>query len=277
MSKPVATILLLIALAGAMLAGGFIATRQSGPTADQIADRLVPVDAPQPSDASPSKPTPAAPGGDGRRPVSRPPKPDTAESIPPVPARPLPPAAPQPAVTTPSFVAVEVPSGQIIDIELQTPLTTETAKVEDPVECRVTKDVRVGQTVVIPAGAKLIGSVSVAEPGGRIKEVARLGVRLHTLTVPGVESGVPVTIDPLVLDGPAQAGDSKKKIAGGAAAGAGLGWMKGGIAGAITGAAVGGGAGTATKIVEGRKPAVLPAGSQARVELRGPIQVTVRQ
>ena len=98
----------------------------------------------------------------------------------------------------------------------------------------------------------------------------------HTLVMSGVPD-VPVVIDPIIHLGPEMAGDAKKKIGGGAAAGAGIGWLKGGVMGALTGAAVGAGAGVGTKVVEGRKPAFLPGGATARVELRSPAIVTVKR
>jgi hypothetical protein len=171
---------------------------------------------------------------------------------------------------------VEVPAGEVIELELQSPLSSETAKVEDRVEGRITKDVLVGTTIAIKAGTKLLGSVTSVDKGGRINETAKIGVRFHTIVMPPA-ADIPVVIDPLLREGPPQAGDSKKKIAGGAAAGAAVGWMKGGVSGALTGAAVGGGAGTAAKVIEGRKPAELPAGARARVELRAPATVIVQR
>jgi hypothetical protein len=176
----------------------------------------------------------------------------------------------------PTFEEVEVPAGEILDIQLQSALSTETAKVEDRVETRVTKDLRVGSTVAVPKGAKVLGTVTMVDKGGRLSEIAKLGVRFHTLLITGAPD-VPLVIDPIIHEGPRQSGDTKKKVGGGLAAGVGIGWMKGGLKGAIAGAAVGGGAGVATKVVEGRRPAELPAGAQARVELRAPAQVTVRR
>ena len=281
MSKPLAILLLVAALAGAMLAGGYIASRDSARTPEQIADELAPLDPPPPATgSSPAGTTPTAAG----RP--RPTRPNVG--VPPAPPGPAPqPGQPLPsrpesiggtpsAPAAPTFEEVEIPTGEIIELELQSPLSTETAKVEDRVESRITKDVLVGTTIAIKAGTKLLGSVTSVDKGGRFNEPAKLGVRFHTIVMPGA-TDVPVVIDPLIREGPAQAGDSKKKIAGGAAAGAAVGWMKGGVTGALTGAAVGGGAGTAAKVVEGRKPAELPAGARARVELRAPAAVIVKR
>ena len=59
----------------------------------------------------------------------------------------------------------------------------ESARVEDRVDARVTRDVKVGDRVAIPAGARAIGSVMQVERGGKFKERARLGIRFHTLVL----------------------------------------------------------------------------------------------
>jgi hypothetical protein len=164
--------------------------------------------------------------------------------------------------------------GEILDVQLQSPLSSETAKVEDEVDARIIKDVRAGNFLAIPAGTKIMGSVISVDKGSAIREAARIEVRFHTIVMKNGDE-VPVNIDPLMHVGPQPSGDSKAKIGGGAAAGAALGWLKGGLGGAIRGGALGGGAGTAVKMVEGRRPAELPAGAQARVELRQPIFVTI--
>ena len=59
------------------------------------------------------------------------------------------------------FVELEVPAGEIIDIQLQSPLSSETAKVDDRVEARLIKDVKVGTKVAVAAD-----SVTLAVTGG---------------------------------------------------------------------------------------------------------------
>lgn len=293
MSKPVAIVLLVAALAVAGLAGGYLATHNKEKSKDEIAGTLVPLDPPDagaPSSAAGAggAAAQAGKGGGGSRPPRRGGAGGAAQggeavvigaqsTVGPLPstrqgsgAVPLASGAPLPE-------DVEIPSGEILEIELQSPVSSETAKVEDRVEARITKEVRVGATIAIPAMTKLLGSISQVDKGGRISETAKVGVRFHTLVMMPGPVDVPVVIDEIVKEGPPHAGDSKKKIAGGAAAGAGIGWMKGGVMGAITGAAVGGGAGTAAKVVEGRKAAEVPAGARARIELRAPVHIIVRR
>ncbi len=278
LSKPLAALLLVVALACAGLAGGFIATRtfNTPASSDDNSDDMVPV--PETPDQAVA-PTTGRPGSGGpghsarasNRPAGGGSGRPTPSSIQPKNT------APAAAATeeAPEFEDLEIPAGELIDIQLQSPLSSETAKVEDRVEARLLKDIKVGQKVAVAAGAKVIGSVTLADKGGHLNEPARLEVQFHTLQVRG-QPDLPLVIDKIMQHGPSPSGDSKKKIAGGAAAGAALGWLKGGVAGAVVGGAAGGGAGTATKMMETRKSADLPAGAQARLELRAPVFVTVK-
>ena len=305
LSKSTAAILLFLALAVAAFGGGYLALRTFGTASDPVSDDelrklKLEVDALDTSGkGEPEAGAPAggvaasgAPGG-GARAGGGGAKPPTTPKAP-VPQVPVPPAGGQTASAAPAspggergaapppsppevarkYEEVMVEAGEIIDLQLRAPLSTEIAKVEDVVEARIIKDVKGGGYLAIPAGTKIMGFVSVAEKGNAIKEAARLGVTFHTIVMKNGDE-VPVTIDQLLHVGPSPAGDSKAKIGGGAAAGAALGWLKGGLSGAVKGGAIGGGAGTGLKIVEGRKPAELPAGAQARVELRAPIFVMI--
>ncbi len=295
LSKPLALIVLILSLVAAAFGGGYLALRTGGlfgvsdeerleelfaeeePPANGSTDGApsggVPSGgaaggtavggAPRTSGSLPRLPRPGAGGGDPTAPAEN--ASSSSSSMPPAAG-----AAVRPA--EPTFEEVLVPSGQLLDVQLQSPLSSDRAKVEDLVEARITKDVRVGATLAVPAGSKILGSVTIADKGGSIKEAARLGVRFHTLVMIG-HPDVPLVIDPLIHEGPSPSGDSKLKIAGGAAAGAALGWLKGGFSGAVTGGAIGGGAGTAARMSEGGKAAELPAGAQARVELRAPLSI----
>ena len=71
----------------------------------------------------------------------------------------------------------------VIGLQTENRVSSETARVEDRVDARVTRDVRVGDRVAIPAGARALGSVMQVERGGKFKERARLGIRFHTLVL----------------------------------------------------------------------------------------------
>ncbi|MGH9196045.1 MAG: hypothetical protein ACRD1T_09925, partial [Acidimicrobiia bacterium] len=70
-----------------------------------------------------------------------------------------------------------ISADSVIGVSLETSLSTETAQVEDSVDGRLSRDVRVGGRVAVPAGTRVRGSVTLVERGGKVKERARLGIR----------------------------------------------------------------------------------------------------
>jgi type IV secretory pathway VirB10-like protein len=169
-----------------------------------------------------------------------------------------------------------VETDSVIGLQMETTLTTERARVEDRVEARVTRDVTVGDRAAIPAGARMIGSVSLVEQGGKVRERARLGVRFHTLVLADGTT-VPVQTDTIFRDGESPAGSSAAKIGGAAVGGAILGAIFGGGKGAIIGGSTGAAGGTAAVMAGDRKPAVLQAGTSVTVRLSAPVTVTVER
>jgi type IV secretory pathway VirB10-like protein len=169
-----------------------------------------------------------------------------------------------------------VAADSVIGLQMETTLTTERARVEDRVEARVTRDVTVGDRPAIPAGTRMIGSVSFVEKGGKVRERARLGVRFHTLVLADGTT-LPVQTDTIFRDGDSPAGSSTAKIGGAAVGGAILGAIFGGGKGAIIGGTTGAAGGTAAVMAGDRKPAVLPAGTSVTVRLSAPVTVTVER
>src|SRR5205807_9856335 len=141
-----------------------------------------------------------------------------------------------------TFEDLVISRDSVIGLQTETRVSSETAKVEDRVDARVTRDVRVGDRVAIPAGSRAIGSVSLVERGGKFKERARLGIRFHTLVLAD-GTRVPINTDTLYREGDAPT--SAQKIGGGAVIGTILGAIVGGGKGAAIGGAAGAGAGTA--------------------------------
>ncbi len=91
---------------------------------------------------------------------------------------------------------------------METSITSETARVEDRVEARVTRDVMADGRVAIPAGTRVIGDVTLVERGGKMKDKARLGVRFHTLVLADGNQ-VPFRTDAIFREG-ASPGDGKR-------------------------------------------------------------------
>ena len=195
----------------------------------------------------------------------------------PLPA-PEPPRAPEPppAPPEPQFEEVVVPAASVIGLQVDTPLSSERARIEDRVDARVTRDVLADGRVAIPAGARVIGAVTLVERGGKVKERARLGVRFHTLVLAD-GSQIPLRTEAIVREGEAPSGESARKIGGAAIGGAILGAIMGGGKGAIVGGATGAGAGTAAVMAGDRNAATLPAGTVVTVRLASPASIEVEK
>ncbi len=162
--------------------------------------------------------------------------------------------------------SVTIPADSVIGVQLENTVSTQTARVEDPVRARVTRDVRVGGAVVAPAGSRLVGSVTLVEEGGKIRDRARLGVRFHTLVLAdGTQVRLPT--ETIYRDGESPSGRSAAKIGGAAAGGAIIGAILGGGKGALIGAATGAGSGTAVAMTGDRRPAELRAGQPVTVRV----------
>jgi hypothetical protein len=175
-----------------------------------------------------------------------------------------------------TFSELVVSAESVIGLQNETPLSSERARVEDDVEARVVRDVRVGSEVAIPAGSKALGSVMVVDRGGKFKERARLGVRFHTLVLAD-GTRLPITTETIYRYGDEQGNKSAAKVGGGAVAGAILGAIIGGAKGAAVGATAGAGGGTAAVMAGGRRVASLPVGAEVTARILAPVAVTVEK
>lgn len=196
-------------------------------------------------------------------------------AAPPMDPAPLPPAPqPDPVQAEPKFDEVVVSADSVIGLKLETTVHSETSRVEDPVEARVTRDVRVGTVVAIPAGSRVLGVVSQLERGGKMKTRARLSVRFHTLVL---ADGTRTTIqtDHVYREGDAPGQEAASKMGAAAAGGAILGALLGGGKGAAIGGSIGAAGGAAAVMSGERNPAVLKAGTAVTVRLLQPVPVLV--
>ena len=182
-----------------------------------------------------------------------------------------PPPAPEPPQKI--YEELVVSADSVIGLQSETTVTSEHARVEDRVEARVTRDVRVGDRVAIPAGARAIGVVTQVERGGKFKEHARLAIRFQTVVLAD-GTRLPVSTDAVVREGAAPSNDSSKKIGGGAVAGTILGAILGGAKGAAVGGMVGAGAGAGAVAAGDRSAATLRAGEPITIRLLSPVTVT---
>jgi hypothetical protein len=234
---------------------------------------------------APSSPAARAPGGVATAPVASHPVPEpavaraegtTASAAPVDPVRSEPARAEPPPPPAPEFVELEIPTAAVIGLQIETPVSTERARVEDRVEARVMRDVAVDGRTAVPAGTRALGAVTLVERGGKLKERARLGVRFHTLVLAD-GTQLPIRTDAIIREGESQVGDSARKIGGAAVGGAILGALIGGKKGAMIGGATGAAGGTAIAATGERSAATLAAGAVVTVRLSSPVAVEVEK
>ena len=195
---------------------------------------------------------------------------------------PVPPPVPEPVVPQEPpppqkrFDELVVSADSVIGLRIESTVSSEVAKIEDPVEARVTRDVRVGSDIAIPAGSRVLGSVMQVERGGKVKGAARIGVRFHTLVLADY-TRLPIQTEAIYREGKSPGNESAVKVGGAAVGGAILGAIIGGGKGAAIGGSVGAAGGTAAVMAGGRNPAILASGTSLTVRLSQPVTVVVER
>jgi hypothetical protein len=174
-----------------------------------------------------------------------------------------------PATVSGSTTGV-IPVGQEIDVRLQQPLSSASAKVEDRFETTTVVDVRQEGRVLIPAGSTVRGQITSVSPAGKIDRSGKLTMAFDRLTIGGRNYEIRAMAT--------QAFESKGireeagTVGAGGAVGAIVGGIIGGVRGALIGAAIGAGgviAATDGKDVELAAGTVLRLRFDAPVDLRG--------
>jgi hypothetical protein len=196
-----------------------------------------------------------------------PPRTETVERVVEAPL-PTPPAPPQRTIDE-----LVVSTDSVIGLQSDTTVTSERARVEDRVEARVTRDVKVGDRVAIPAGSRAIGYVTQVERGGKFKEQAKLGIRFQTIVLAD-GTRLPISTAQVEREGDSKTNSTAAKVGGGAVAGTILGAILGGGKGAAIGAAAGAGGGAAAVEASDRSVATLRAGEPITIRLLSPVTVT---
>jgi hypothetical protein len=206
-----------------------------------------------------------------------PPDPTTAPIAAPPPPEPAKPVEPVPEPKHErQFEDLVLPTAAVIGLQLDTPLSSDRAKVEDRVDAHVTRDVMASGRVAIPSGSKVVGSVVAVEQGGKVSQPARLAIRFHTLIL---ADGSEVALRTETIDRRSEgnANSSTKKIGGAAVAGTILGAIIGGGKGAAAGGALGAGAGTAAVMGGDRSTVSMPAGQLVNARLSSPATITIEK
>ena len=164
-----------------------------------------------------------------------------------------------------------VPSGTEITISLGSSIGSKISKPGDTFTGSVARDVMVGNTVAIPQGAGVSGTVTDAKPLGRFKGGAILRVRLDSVRVN--DTDLPVQTAARSFSEKGKGKRTAVLTGGGAALGGIIGALAGGGKGAAIGAAAGAGAGAGGSALTGNKEIVLPAETNLSFELSQPLEI----
>jgi hypothetical protein len=206
--------------------------------------------------------------------LPQPPAPDPAPAVPrPDVAAELPQPVVPPAPPQKTYEELVVSAESVIGLQSDSTVSSDRARVEDRVEARVTRDVKVGDRVAIPAGSRAIGYVTQVDAGGKFKERAKLAIRFQTIVLAD-GTRLPISTAPVEREGEGKGNSSAAKMGGGAVAGTILGAILGGGKGAAIGGMAGAGAGAAAVEAGSRSTATLRAGEPITVRLLSPVTVT---
>jgi len=164
-----------------------------------------------------------------------------------------------------------VPSGTSITVSLGSQLGSKLSQAGQTFNGSVAQNVTVHETVAIPKGAEVSGTVTDAKALGKFAGGAVLTVQLNSITIHGKEVAVQTEARTF-----SQKGKGKRTAVvtgGGAALGGIIGALAGGGKGAAIGAAAGAGAGAGGAAFTGNKDIVLPAESAVTFQLSQDLEI----
>lgn len=166
-------------------------------------------------------------------------------------------------------------SGTPLSVWTTSSISTKTAKAGDRFTATLANSIVDGDWVVAKKGATVEGTVIDSDPGGKVKGLASLSLKLDRLTL---ADGRTVSLETSRLTREAKSTKKKDavKVGIGAGIGAAIGAIAGGGKGAAIGAGAGGAAGGGYVLATRGDPAVIPGESQLSFRLTSPVKITKR-
>ncbi len=175
------------------------------------------------------------------------------------------------APASPKAEPVTIAAGTPIRVRTQTELSTKSAKAGDSFTATLAEPLVIEGQVIAPRGTQVEGLVADSDPGGRVKGVATISVRLTQLRVG--DRNVAIQTRTIARQAHATKRKDAAKVGIGAGIGAAIGAIAGGGEGAAIGAASGGAAGTGVVLATHGDPAVIGAESVLTFKLTAPVTV----
>ena len=169
-----------------------------------------------------------------------------------------------------------IPAGATLAIALETPVSSDTSRSDEPVTAHLTRPAVVDGVTVVPIESVVSGVVTDATRAGKVKGRAYLALRFDTLVPMGRDERYSLRTKTITRTAPSETKKDTAKIAIPAAGGAVVGGIVGGKKGAVIGGAVGGGAGTAVVLSERGQEVHLSRGTAISLTLTEPVTVRAR-
>jgi hypothetical protein len=171
---------------------------------------------------------------------------------------------------------VTIPAGTVLHLTLETPVGSDTSRLEQAVHASLRTPVIVRGVEALPAGTPVIGHVTAARRPGKVKGRGYVAMRFTNVDTPG-EGTTRIRTTAAGHLAPATKEKDALKIIAPAAGGAVLGRVIGDKGGARTGAVVGGAAGTGYVLSTRGAEARLGKGARVAVKLTAPVTVRVKK
>jgi hypothetical protein len=180
-------------------------------------------------------------------------------------------AAPAPAIRE-----ITIPAGTTLSVILDTPVGSDTSRVEQRVSGHLARPIIVHGETAIPEGSSVGGVVIDATRSAKVKGRAHVAVRFDSLSPSGSDERYTIRTSAVGRTAPGTKKKDALEIGAPAAGGAIIGAIVGGKKGAAVGGAVGGGAGTAVVLSTRGKEVHLAKGTKLTLKLASPVTVKVR-
>jgi hypothetical protein len=171
---------------------------------------------------------------------------------------------------------VTIPAGTPLSIVLETAVSSNGSRAEQPVAARVARPIVIDGATVVAEGSRVGGVVTDARQSGRVKGRAHVALRFDSLTPSGSDERYTIHTASVGRTAAATKRKDAVEIGAPAAGGALIGALVGGKKGALVGGAVGGGAGTAVVLSTRGKEVKLPQGTALTLKLTAPVTVRTR-
>jgi hypothetical protein len=170
---------------------------------------------------------------------------------------------------------VVIPAGTVLAVTLDQTVNSKIANNGDAFAASLAEPVTIDGNMILPAGAKVSGTIVRAQSAGKFKGHALLQLTLDSIRLNG--TGYSIQTSEFEDVGKGRGKRTAIGAGGGAAFGAIIGALAGGGKGAAIGAVAGGGAGTAGAAFTGKKDIVLPAETRLHFKLAQPVSIAVSQ